>query len=69
MERLEIRYASRPRQKGAEPKKSIYAITVYSKNNGNMINNYVTIKMNLNRPTRPYLTAENLATQSEDNSD
>jgi hypothetical protein len=55
----------------AEFENGIYDITVDSKNNGKKINNYVTIKMNLKtcRPTRPYITGENLETQSVDISD
>jgi len=34
MKRRGTRYASRPRQQGAEPEKNIYESTVDSKNNG-----------------------------------
>jgi hypothetical protein len=60
-------------KKGLNLKKEIYIydITFDSKNNVKSINNYITIKINLNtcRPTRPDITGENLATQSVDNSD
>jgi len=54
--------------KGMNPKKK-YEITVDNKNNVKSINNRVTVKMNLNSPTRPYITGDSQANQSVDNSD